>query len=234
MGWPFDKDSSKVPDPEIKDKAKDPNAPPEKSPAELIAESVSAALKPMTDQVTALQTQITELTKPRQPKVDEKPPEIASVFDDENTAFNQRIGMAVTPVMARQLELESKFVLSEVKREYEQAGFGDMWKAYESNITKVLSDTPLITGQGRPFRGDPEYIRNTVDMIFGRAAREKGIRFDGKTKSFFLESAGGGVDGHGSLTPEDGLTDAQRRVFQRMGVPIEDAKKTVAKMKFIS
>lgn len=223
MAWPFNSEEKPNGDGESK--------PPEKSPAELIAESVSAALKPFADRLDNLATDmasVKESTKPRQPEA--KPMDLPSVFDNEDAAFNLRL----TPIMARQLELEARVALKDIKYEYQSAGFGDLWSQYESDINSILEQSPLVDGNNKLLRGNPDYIRNTVDMVFGRAARKAGMRFDGKNKTFFLESAGGDGGPGFAETHEDGLSADQRKVFQRMGVPLDQAKKTMAKLKFVS
>lgn len=219
MSWPFKEEEQ--PKPEVKDEPKAP----EKSPAELIAE----ALQPLSQQFTEMRNKLDAIEQNSVKKPDPVTPrEITSVLDNEDVAFNQRL----TPVVMRQLELEARVVKNDIKREYTDAGFGDMWREYEKQIDESLNAAPLITADGQPLRGNPAYIRNVVDMVFGRAAREKGMRFDGQKKSFFLESAGGS----GSPTPaqvDDGLTDSQRKALNKWGIPVEEAKKTMAKLKFI-
>jgi hypothetical protein len=229
MGW-FNEEKPNVVDPANADPDKkpadDPNKPAEKTPAELIAE----ALKPMADNFNAINTRlqmIEENSKPKPKPVD--PPAVASVYEDEDAAFNQRL----TPVVLRQLELEARMIKDDIRREYEKDGFGDMWDQYASEIDNVLSGSPLVAADGKPLRGDPGYIRNVVDMVLGRAARTKGLKFNGKEKTFFLESAGGSTEGAGSPT-NDGLTDKQRRVFARMGINPADGKKTIEKLQFIN
>jgi len=196
------------------------------SPAELIAE----ALKPFGEQFTQLNQRLSTIEENSRPKP--KPVEVAeltSVYEDENAAFNQRL----TPIAMRQLELEARMVRDDVRREYDDLGFGDMWKQYAGEIDQFLSGSPLVTADGKSLRGDPAYIRNVVDMVLGRAARTKGLKFNGKEQNFFLESAGGNASDSGS-TANDGLTDKQRKVFERMGVPVADGKKTMDKLTFIN
>lgn len=225
MTWPF-----KVP--EVEEKPKDEQPPPEKTPAELIADSLKPTLDALTQRFDTFENRIKTVedqTKPREPNqpVNQEGP--TSVLDDENLAFAQRL----TPLMARQLELESRIVKTDVKNEYISAGLGDTWLQFEGEINGVLEQTPLVKADGSAYRGDPQYIRNVVDMIFGRAARKGGMKFDGNKKSFFLETGSGGVEGGGQ--PEaDGLTESQRKVMARMHVPIDDAKKVIKKLHFVS
>lgn len=226
MTWPFDKDKDTVnaetqdTPAEVKDK------PADKTPAELIAE----ALKPFGETLTNLSAKIDaveQATKKPEPKQTE-PDQPMSVLDDENIAFAQRL----TPLMLRQLELEARIVRSDIKAEYVSAGYGDLWNQYDKEINMVIEGSPIVAPNGKPMRGDPEYIRNVVDMVFGRAARKAGMRFDGKSKGFFLET-GGGADGPTRQPENDGLTDGQRKVFGRMKVSLDDAKKVMGKLKFV-
>lgn len=211
--------------------------PPEKSPADLIAES----LKPLTDGFGTVTTTLDSIAKrleaveqaTRKPERPAEPRQVTSVLEDEDAAFAQRVG----PLLLRQLEMESEVVRDRIEREYNSKGFGDLWNQFRDEIDTTLKNSPLVQpdGQGgtRPLRGDPQYIRNTVNMIIGAAAVKQGIRFDGSKKSFFLENAGGSEVG-APAPAEDGLSEAQRKMFARMGVKPDDAKKTIAKLKFIN
>jgi hypothetical protein len=232
MTWPF-----KVPEnkPSVSDPANanpDPAAAPpaEKSAAEMIAES----LKPLTDGFSKFQEAmdarlktLEDQTKPREPKPQVEPNAPVSVLDDENVAFAQRL----TPVIARQLELESRVVKNDIKAEYQSSGYGELWAKFEKDINATIDGAPLVTADGRPHRGDPQFIRNVVDMIFGRAARAAGMQFDGKSKGFFLET--GANSDPAARVEADGLTDTQRRVVQRMGIPLDQAKKVMSKLQFV-
>ena len=208
----------------------DGNKPPEKTPAEIIAESVAEALKPLAARFDGYDDKFAKLeeqTKPAPPK----PPvvgEPTSVLDDENLAFAQRL----TPLLARQFELESTIVRDRIVREYQGAGYGDLIAQFEVDINKILDAAPLVTNDGKPFRGDPQYIRNVIDMVMGREAKKAGMRFDGKSKGFFLETAGSSLDvSHTSAG--DGMTEGQRKVFSRMGVPLDKAKDVIKKLQFV-
>jgi hypothetical protein len=204
----------------------------EKTPAELIAESLGVALKPLMDKMgeqDARFTKLEEQTRPRETKSPVTQGEPTSVLDDENLAFAQRL----TPLLARQFELESRIVRNDIKTEYHGAGYGELWSQFEAEINSILDAAPLVTTEGKPFRGDPQYVRNVVDMIMGRAAKKAGMRFDGKSKGFFLEPAGGHANDSAAPTA-DGMTDGQRKVFARMGVPKEKAAEVIKKLHFVS
>lgn len=205
--------------------------PPEKTAAELIAESLgnfTQQINAKFDEFGGRMTAIEEST--RKPTPAAEPTETPSVFENERAAFAANIG----PVAMRQLELEARVVLREIKDEYTAAGFGDMWNQFAKEISTTLENSPLVGGDGRAVRGNPDYIRNTVDMIFGRAARQKGVRFNGKDQTFFLEGANGEANGGNTNAPNDGLTDKQRRIFQRMGINPADGAKTRAKLEFVN
>lgn len=206
--------------------------PPEKTPAELIAESVASAIAPLAAAIAAQEGRFTTLeaqTKPAPPKPQEVG-EIMSVLDNEDVAFAQRL----TPLMARQLELEARIVKSDIKTEYVAAGFGDLLKKFEGEINTTIDGSGLVTTEGKPLRGDPQYVRNVIDMILGRAARAAGMKFDSKDRGFFLETGGSGNDSPTSGGVPDGMTDAQRRVTTRMGIPLDKAKEVIKKLQFVS
>src|SRR5258708_31645630 len=102
MAWPF---SSTEPNPaEAKPTSEGGDAPKaaDKSPAELIAESVAGALKPLTEKLDAIGQrvdQVEQSTRKPAPKIEQGT--VTSVLEDEDAAFNQRM----TPLMLRTLEL---------------------------------------------------------------------------------------------------------------------------------
>lgn len=230
MGWPFEKNNN----PEVTEKpGEQPNpdpanaaAKPEKSQAELIAE----ALAPLREGFNSLKDELAAVREQtRRPERQPEQHQPTSVFDDEDAAFAQRM----TPVLARQLDIESRLVKSDIRKEYEKAGYGELWEQNEAAIDDILARTPLVDTNMQPQRGNPDYIRNTVDMVFGRAARKAGLRFGGKSQGFFLESAGGSSD---ATVPdaEAGFDAKQLKVLKRMGVPLESAKKIMSKAQMVS
>ena len=57
-------------------------------------------------------------------------------------------------------------------------------------FVKVLEkQTPLQTKAGQGYRG---YVENVADMLIGKEAKAKGLKFDGNKQTFFLEDASGG------------------------------------------
>lgn len=233
MSWnPFGKENETVIDPEVGKEKLGPDGKPlvaEKTPAEMIAESLKP-LTALTENFTKMSQRLEAIeNQTRKPEVKRDPIESISVLDDENAAFGQRL----TPIVIRQFELEARIVKDDIRREYAASGYGDLWAKFEGEIDKVISESPIATAEGKPFRGDPQYIRNVVDMVMGRHAREAGMRFDGKSKGFFLETGGNGSDGS-SAPQNDGLSEGQRKVFGRMKVSLDDAKKVMGKLKFVS
>jgi hypothetical protein len=214
--WPSKVPENKVetPNPEVK--------PTDKSVAEQIAEALqpfTTSFKEFSDGLTQRLATVEEQTRKPAPVEHPEPGTPTSVLDNEDVAFAQRL----TPLMARQLELESRLVKQDIKAEYIAAGYNDLWNKFHKEIDEMVDKSPLVTADGKPLRGDPQYIRNVVDMIMGRAARAAGMRFDGKDRGFFLESASGGDDR--TSGPEvDGMTEAQRKLTSRMGVPLDKAK----------
>lgn len=229
---PFNREEQHV-DPEIK--PGEATKPPEKTPAELIAESVGAAVteafKPITAKLNEFDTRLAEATKKPEPRQQTpEHPETPSVLDNEDLAFATRL----TPFLLRQYEVEAKMARNEIKSEYVAKGWGDVWAANEAEISAVLDGSPVVGGDGKPVRGNLSYIRNVVDMVIGRAAQKAGLKFGGKDRGFFVETAGGESNGAGSGPVDDGLTADQRRVFNRMKVPLDKAKETVSKLKFVN
>ena len=223
----FDKKEVKNPDAAAADGAAKVE---ERSAADLIAESISTALRPFAQRLDEVAQRVDEVaTQTRKPEPKAEPIQTTSVLENEDAAFAQRL----TPVVMRQLELEARMVRNDIKAEYAGQGFGDLWAQFEAEINTTLEGSPLVDGVGKALRGSPDYIRNVVDMVFGRAARKAGMRFDNKAKQFFLESASG--DSGRSVVPtDDGLTDGQRKVFARMGVPADRRKEVMSKLTFVN
>lgn len=221
MAWPLNKKDDPPPT-----NQPDPNAPKEKSTAEIIAES----LKPVTDSLAALRTDIDSLRNPPPKPVVQGEP--TSVLDDENAAFNQRL----TPILLENLRLEAKMTRTDIKNEYVEAGYGDLWKQYEKAIDEVLEGTALATpdGQGgmKRLRGDAQYVRNVADMILGRAARENGVRF--RSNKFVLEDANADTPGAPRNEDTEGLSPAQLKAGAKWGISPADLKKAQSKLQVVS
>ena len=217
---------NEVPDKNVEKKPDDAK-PPEKSPAELIAD----ALKPVTEGFATMRAEIDALKVRTAPK---DRPEVPSVMDDEDAAFNTRL----TPIMAKTLELEAKDAKREVEQEYRNLGFGDLWDANRKDIDAFLGQAALVTqnekGEPVALRGNPEYIRNVADMMIGRAAKKGGVKYNGKDNQFFLEDTTG--DGTVIVRKEkesEGITKKQLEAAKRFGIPIDQYRKAAAKLKFV-
>lgn len=233
MAWPkvltgkTDEPKKGDPNPEVK--PGDPDAPPEKSVADLIAEAVG----PLKEHIGKLETDLAEAKKPRPPATQ---PETVSVLDDENAAFNQRL----TPILAKQLEIEARIARDDVEKEYRKQGFGDLWDKNRTEIEKILGDTELVrldpqSQRPVPFRGDYGHIRDVADMVIGRTARKEGIRYDAKENKFFLEDATSGETNFlGKRDVAKGLTKKQLEAAKRFGIPVEKYKDSVDKLDFVS
>src|SRR5215468_4797057 len=117
MSWPSTKtlDLNKPKDTEVK-----PGE--EKPPEKTIAEQIAEAVAPFKEGIETMRAELETLRKPKAPPV--APTEPTSVLDDENAAFAQRL----TPILAKQWEIEARMVRDEVEKEYEAAGFGDLLK----------------------------------------------------------------------------------------------------------
>jgi hypothetical protein len=231
MAWPFKKAEEPPMSAETVNPEKTPEKPNEKSVAEIISES----LQPFAQRFDKLQQDIDDLRKPKEVVKPREPQERISVLDDEDAAFNQRM----TPILQTQLELETKMSVRDVKQEYIDAGLGAIWSAQEKEINDTINSSPLVQPDGnggvKKLRSDPQYIRNVADMVIGRAARTAGVRFDGTKKTFFLEGANGGESVGGSRAAEtEGLTAKQVKLAQRLGIPLDKFKGTVAKLEFVS
>jgi hypothetical protein len=228
MAWKMfekEKKEEEVPNPNPEKKLEE--KPPEKSPAELIAD----AMKPITEGFATMKAEIDALKVKTTPK---NQPEVPSVLDDEDGAFNTRL----TPIMARQLEMEARLAKDDVEKEYRQLGFGDLWDENRKAIDDFLSATALVTQDkdGKPiaYRGNPEFIRNVADMMIGRAAKKGGVKFDGKDKKFFLEdTTGDGTIITKKVKENEGFTKKQLDAAKRFGVSEADYRKAANRLNFV-
>lgn len=212
-------------DPEVKPGEKKED---DKDVATIIAE----ALKPFGEQFSAMRAELDSLKapKPAAPGA----PEIPSVLDDENGAFNARL----TPVLAKVYESEAKMVANDVEREYRSAGYGDLWDENRAEINKELEATPLVREVGGKIvahRGDAAYIRKVADMVIGQAVRKGLLKYDGRDKKFFLEDASGDTSIIGRKPLDsDGLSKKQIEAAKRFGIPLADFKKAKDRLDFVS
>lgn len=212
----------KTADPNQAEGGKAAEGAPQKSAEELLAESVSnavrAAVGPLNERISSLQQKLEEAGKPKE-AAQTQPNQPTSFFDDEDKAFRERL----EPSLQLQLDTRAELMKDRVKAEY-----GEIWTQFADEIDQTLKGSPI------QLRADPVYIRNVADMVIGRKARENGFRFDAANKKFFIEDASGDNGKNAPATDDSGLTEKQRRVFERMGVPIERAKEVVKSLEFVN
>ena len=226
MAWP----STKTLDIDKEVKPGEEEKPPEKTPAELIAES----LGPLTEGLNTLRSEFEALKRPKPaPVVPNEPP---SVLEDENAAFATRL----MPVIAKQWEIEARMVFADIEKEYRNAGFGDLIDENRAKIINSLERTDLARfDQDRkiavPLRGDPDIVRGILDQVLGQAVRTKGIRYrGGKEANFFLEDSTGETSFIERKHPEtEGLSPKQVQFARKMKIPIADYQKSAKKLDFV-
>lgn len=233
MAWPKIMSGDKTP---ASAKAGDnPEVKPGETPAEekSIADQIAEALGPYQAKVAALETELAEAKRPKKPV---ETPTVASVLDDEDTAFQQRL----TPIMAKQLEIEARIARDDVEKEYRNQGFGDLWEKNRKEIEDTLKGADLVrfdaaTNQAVAHRGDPNFIRNVVDMVIGRAARKEGMRYSAKENKFFLEGADGSDPTfiERAKGPGEGLTRKQVEAAKRFGIPTDKYRDAASKLNFV-
>lgn len=141
--------------------------------------------KPLRDEIAALKA---SQPAPRQADPDPNANRIPSVMDDEETAFNARLG----PLAAQTVLLNARLTETEVLSEISSQGWGHIVPAIREILNK---QTPLQTKAGDGYRG---YVENVAAMLIGKAARDKGLKFDGNKQTFFLEDASSSSSNQGS------------------------------------
>ncbi len=169
--WPNKEKPADPPNPE----AKPPAAP---SAEELLAKmgELLSPIKEWQEQTSTRLSAIEERTKPRE--VPATPPDKISVLDDEDGAFNQRLGgLAVATILAN-----ARITENEVLSEFPQ------WSEYFPQIKKHLAATDA---QYKVNNYD-QYVRNVIKMVVGEAALGGGLRRD--KNRFVLEDASGAND----------------------------------------
>jgi hypothetical protein len=177
MPWPFRQPD---PDPEKEKKlAEQSKAEADAFVAQLTTSfqnKLEETTKPLRDEIAALKA---SQPAPRQADPDPNANHIPSVMDDEDTAFNARLG----PIAAQTVMLNARMTEAEVLSEISSQGWGHIVPQIREILTK---QTPLATKAGEGYRG---YVENVAAMLIGKAAREKGLKFDGNKQTFFLEDA---------------------------------------------
>lgn len=219
MPWPLKKE-----EPEVKKEEEKK----EKTPAELIAESLAPVLSGFNDlkkDFDEFRTKAVTHPEPKTPVNDQKPPDRVSVLDDEEAAFVQRL----TPLAIETLNTRFELMFDRVSREYISKIGSDAWAQIEPDIRKSLEDASVSP----VLRANPQYIKNTVRMIMGEKA-ESGFRFDAKDKKFFLENGEHPDPNTKVEKPEDGLNDRQIKAAKSFGMSLEDYKKSLGGLEVVS
>jgi hypothetical protein len=137
--------------------------------------TIESQLKPLRDDVTAMKSKWEDIereaTKPAPQLNDDGTPKQPTEAERTQNSTQAAMGLAIQ-ANARQTENE---VISEISAQ---------WPEQVPEIRSYLANTP-IARKALPDYSD--YCRNIVDMVVGKAARKAGVRYDGNSKSFFLE-----------------------------------------------
>jgi hypothetical protein len=162
-----------------KKEEKAPEVPPEKKPDFNVDEFFSrmqTVIDPIKAAVEDTRTRLSAIEESGKKREESKPTEIASVLDNEDAAFAQRLG----PLAIEQVKLNARMVERDILDEMRQQG----WEDQIPDVREYLSKVPLTN------KASPEYeaqVRNVVDMTIGKAARSNGLKRRGN--SFILEDA---------------------------------------------
>jgi hypothetical protein len=178
MAWSFGRQPD--PDPEKEKKLAEQS---KKEADDFIAQltttfeaKLDAKLKPLQDELAAVKTAATP--KPRT-EGSQDPPQTPSVLDDEDAAFNARIG----PLAVQTALLNARMTEAEVLNDISSQGWGHIIPQIREVLEK---QTPLQTKAGQGYKG---YVENVAAMLIGKEAKAKGLKFDGNKQTFFLEDA---------------------------------------------
>jgi hypothetical protein len=146
------------------------------------------------------------------------PTERASVFDNEDAAFAERMG----PLVVSQVELKARVLERDVFDEYKD------WADLLPKVRKILDETPIQTKAAPNYES---YIRNVFNMLIGSEARENGLRRNGTR--FVLEDGASSnrttdspeaqadkafLDYH--ITTSKGKVVTRRDFLTRMGIDV--------------
>ena len=177
MAWPFRQPD---PDPEKEKKIAEQSKVERDEFISSLRTSFEETLKPIREDIDALKTSSTRTVPPERKQ--DPPPDIPSVLDNEDAAFGARLG----PIAAQTVMLNARMTETEVLSDISAKGWGHL----VPQIREVLEkQTPLQTKAGQGYRG---YVENVADMLIGKEAKAKGLKFDGNKQTFFLEDASGG------------------------------------------
>jgi hypothetical protein len=149
--------------------------------------AVEERVKPLRETVERLQTdwesikaEATKETPTGPMNADGTPRELTADEKNQNTQAN--IAALAVQTNARLTERE---VIDEIAAS---------WPDQVAEIRGHFANTEL---KRKALPDYPEYCRNIVDMVVGRAAKKSGLRYDGQAKTFFLE------DKSSASTPPD-------------------------------
>jgi hypothetical protein len=184
--------------------------------ADDIAAKMSALLDPFKASIENIDKRLTAAEEARKPKEQSKSDEQVSVLDDENAAFNQRLGPLAIETIKTNARLTEREVLDEVR----DKGLTD----FIPQIKEQFGNTPIQV------KADPNYERychNVVDMIVGREAQKGGLKAKGNR--FILEDSSTADD----KTHESTLADADRE-WLNFEVITPGSKKHVTRKEFLT
>lgn len=152
-------------------------------------------------------------------------------FVDPEKAFRERI----SPVLLENYMTRAQLVEAQISAKYRDK-YPEFMEAYGDDVDKIIADTPVVQkAQYLAANRYPEFVENVFKLVVGAKAVESGLKVDKKSKKLFLgESAGPGAEETETRREDEGMTQEQARIFRRMGVPMDKAKETMGKLKFVS
>jgi hypothetical protein len=190
------------------------------------------AMAPVTQSVASLQEKfnaIEQAAKPREPSDQNLPTDF---FDNPEKAFQER----VTPIMLQQYQIQADMIEERLKAKFARQMGDEAYEEIAEPVETLLRDTPVLQKAQHVAAGRyDQFVMNVFKLVFGGKAMDAGVSLDGKTKKFFLgEGAGPSAEDVEAKKLESEFTPAQRKVFERMGVSLEDARKTMQRLEFVS
>jgi hypothetical protein len=147
--------------------------------------SFEETLKPITEKLQAYETRFATLEEnTKKPAAKVENTEIPSVIDNEDAAFNARLG----PLLVQTVALKAKIAEDSVINNLTSLGWGE----YASEIREVFEKrTPIQTKAAADY---DVYCRNVVNMIIGEKALKEGLKRDVTKQTFFIEPSGSSND----------------------------------------
>jgi len=199
-----------------------------KSDGDLLLEKISAAidakLSPINATVGELKTEWDSLKTASRPPEKETPPKDpparVSVLDDEEAAFQQRLG----PLAYQNAVTMARVIESEVFSELREQGLGELLP----DVRKYLENTPI---QRKAEKDYPGYVRNVAKLVFADKAMAAGVKLGADQKTFYLESGNTRTEpGDQVLSSQLNWADSNGRVHTgdevaaKLGLSEADAK----------